>query len=139
MRARVTQGMWMCPEQEPKWLAPAPRPAAGQADTMPGWEEQSPPDAADAVRPLAFGLARPSAVEQAIAAFASAADFESRLAGYLDQEFTDCRWPLRYPEAAERMSPQAALARRIRRRRSAERSSSFRPPQVPYFSGRVSA
>ena len=38
----------------------------------------------------------PSAVEQAIAAFASAADFESRLAGYLDQEFTDCRWPLRY-------------------------------------------
>jgi hypothetical protein len=62
---------------------------------MPGWEEQSPPDA-DAVHPLAFGLARPSAVEQAIAAFASAADFESRLAGYLDQEFTDCRWPLRY-------------------------------------------
>ena len=35
--------------------------------------------------------------------------------------------------------PQAALARRIRRRRSAERSSSFRPPQVPYFSGRATA
>ena len=34
---------------------------------------------------------------------------------------------------------QAALARRIRRRRSAERSSSFRPPQVPYFSGRATA
>jgi hypothetical protein len=31
---------------------------------------------------------------------------------------------------------QAALARRIRRRRSEARSSSFRPPQVPYFSGR---
>jgi hypothetical protein len=95
MRARVTQGMWLCPEQEPKWLAPAPRPAAGQADTMPGWEEQRPPDT-DAVRPLAFGLGGPSAVERAIAAFATAADFETRLAGYLDQEFTDCRWPLRY-------------------------------------------
>ena len=33
----------------------------------------------------------------------------------------------------------AAFARRIRRRRSAERSSSFRPPQVPYFSGRATA
>jgi DNA helicase HerA-like ATPase len=95
-RARVTQGMWMCPEQEPRWLAPAPRPAAGQADTMPGWEEQSPPDAADAVRPLAFGLAGPSAVERVIGTNATASDFESRLAGYLDQEFTDCRWPLRY-------------------------------------------
>ena len=31
---------------------------------------------------------------------------------------------------------QAAFARRIRRRRSEARSSSFRPPQVPYFSGR---
>jgi hypothetical protein len=30
---------------------------------------------------------------------------------------------------------QAAFARRIRRRRSEDRSSSFRPPQVPYFSG----
>jgi hypothetical protein len=30
---------------------------------------------------------------------------------------------------------QAALARRILRRRSDDRSSSFRPPQVPYFSG----
>jgi putative phosphoribosyl transferase len=33
----------------------------------------------------------------------------------------------------------AALARRIRRRRSAERSSSLSPPQVPYFSGRETA
>ena len=35
--------------------------------------------------------------------------------------------------------PQAAFARRMRRRRSADRSSSFRPPQVPYFSGRDTA
>jgi hypothetical protein len=34
---------------------------------------------------------------------------------------------------------QAALARRILRRRSEARSSSFRPPQVPYFSGREMA
>ena len=38
-----------------------------------------------------------------------------------------------------RSRDQAAFARRIRRRRSAERSSSFRPPQVPYFSGRATA
>ncbi|CAL9328966.1 Uncharacterised protein [Nocardiopsis dassonvillei] len=30
----------------------------------------------------------------------------------------------------------AAFARRMRRRRSEARSSSFSPPQVPYFSGR---
>jgi hypothetical protein len=36
-------------------------------------------------------------------------------------------------------SAQAALARRMRRRRSDERSSSFRPPQVPYFSGLLTA
>ena len=34
-----------------------------------------------------------------------------------------------------RQPDQAAFARRIRRRRSEARSSSFRPPQVPYFSG----
>jgi hypothetical protein len=34
---------------------------------------------------------------------------------------------------------QAALARRIRRRRSADRSSSLSPPQMPYFSGRLTA
>jgi hypothetical protein len=38
-----------------------------------------------------------------------------------------------------RAPAQAALARRIRRRRSDERSSSFRPPQVPYFSGLLTA
>lgn len=32
-----------------------------------------------------------------------------------------------------------AFARRIRLRRSAERSSSFKPPQVPYFSGLLTA
>jgi putative phosphoribosyl transferase len=34
---------------------------------------------------------------------------------------------------------QAAFARRMRRRRSEARSSSFRPPHVPYFSGRDTA
>jgi hypothetical protein len=34
---------------------------------------------------------------------------------------------------------QAAFARRILRRRSEARSSSLRPPQVPYFSGRDTA
>jgi hypothetical protein len=38
-----------------------------------------------------------------------------------------------------RAGPQAAFARRMRRRRSAERSSSFKPPHVPYFSGRETA
>ena len=46
---------------------------------------------------------------------------------------------LRYREEADRQACQAALARRIRRRRSAARSSSFRPPHTPYFSGRDSA
>jgi hypothetical protein len=45
------------------------------------------------------------------------------------------------PGACERVAEagQAAFARRIRRRRSAERSSSLSPPQVPYFSGRLTA
>jgi hypothetical protein len=38
-----------------------------------------------------------------------------------------------------RSAGQAAFARRIRRRRSEERSSSLSPPQVPYFSGRPMA
>ena len=46
---------------------------------------------------------------------------------------------LRYREEADGQACQAALARRIRRRRSAARSSSFRPPHTPYFSGRDSA
>ena len=46
---------------------------------------------------------------------------------------------LRYREEADGLARQAALARRIRRRRSAARSSSFRPPHTPYFSGRDSA
>jgi len=37
------------------------------------------------------------------------------------------------------LARQAAFARRIRRRRSADRSSSFNPPHVPYFSGRLTA
>jgi hypothetical protein len=39
------------------------------------------------------------------------------------------------PDLGATWPDQAALARRIRRRRSEDRSSSFRPPQVPYFSG----
>jgi hypothetical protein len=38
-----------------------------------------------------------------------------------------------------RRQDQAAFARRILRRRSEARSSSFKPPQVPYFSGRDTA
>lgn len=41
--------------------------------------------------------------------------------------------------SVSRKPAQAALARRIRRRRSEERSSSLRPPQVPYFSGLLTA
>jgi uncharacterized protein len=92
MRVRVTQGMWLCPEQEPKWLAPAPRRAAGQAETMLEWRNDDP----EPVRSLAFGLNEPSAVERAAGTGAGAADFELRLAGYLAQEFIDCQWPLRY-------------------------------------------
>jgi hypothetical protein len=78
MRVRVTQGMWLCPEQEPKWLAPA--------------RDDDP----EVVRPLAFGLDEPSAVERAVGAGAAAGDFEPQLAEHLDREFIDCRWPLRY-------------------------------------------
>ncbi len=92
MRVRVTQGMWLCPEQEPKWLAPAPGAAAGLAGTMLEWSG----DDLEAVRPLAFGLTEPSAIERAVGTTAGAVDFESRLAGRLDREFIDCRWPLRY-------------------------------------------
>jgi uncharacterized protein DUF87 len=76
MRVRVAQGMWLCPEQEPKWLALG--------------------DDLEAVRPLAFGLTEPSAIERAVGTGAGGADFEPRLAGRLDREFIDCRWPLRY-------------------------------------------
>jgi DNA helicase HerA-like ATPase len=102
MRARVTQGRWLCPEQEPRWLAPAPRPAAGRGGTVPDWEEQRQPgehcqpEDLEPLRQLAFGLATPSAVEKAIQARVTDADFEAQLAGYLDREFTDCKWPLRY-------------------------------------------
>jgi hypothetical protein len=66
-----------------------------------------------------------------------------------DRQTMDIVWPAaagqcaRYyllrglPEEPGQDQPdQAALARRIRRRRSEARSSSFRPPHVPYFSGR---
>ncbi len=92
MRARVTQGMWLCPEQEPKWLAPAPGTATGPAETMLDW----PGDDPEAARPLAFGLAEPSAIERAVGTSAGAADFEPQLADRLGRAFIDCRWPLRY-------------------------------------------
>ena len=76
MRARVTQGMWLCPEQEPAWRVPDDDP-----DTM---------------RPLAFGLTEPSAIERALGTEAGTAGFEARLADQLGREFIDCRWPLRY-------------------------------------------
>jgi DNA helicase HerA-like ATPase len=91
MRARVTQGMWLCPEQEPQWLAPAPGPAAGQAETVPDWEEQHQSEDFAPLRQLVFGLADPSALE--------------KLTGYLDQEFTDCKWPLRYLTRLGRVGP----------------------------------
>jgi hypothetical protein len=97
MRVRVSQGMWLCPEQEPQWLAPAPRLADG---TVPEWEEQSQPDLA-ALRPLAFGLTQPSAIEQAI----GTADFGAQLTHCLDQEFTYCKWPLRYLRRLGRVGP----------------------------------
>ena len=94
MRVRVTQGMWLCPEQEPKWLAPAPGKAVGSMDTdiLIGWADDDP----ETARPLAFGLTEPSAIERAVEISAGAAEFEARLAGWLDREFIDCRWPLRY-------------------------------------------
>ena len=55
------------------------------------------------------------------------------------RDWLDACAGLLYREEAGRQACQAALARRIRRRRSAARSSSFRPPHTPYFSGRDSA
>jgi hypothetical protein len=55
-----------------------------------------PGDDPEAVRPLAFGLTEPSAIERAVGASAGAVDFESRLDRWLEREFIDCRWPLRY-------------------------------------------
>jgi len=82
MRARVARGMWMCPQDEPRWRVPA-----------------CPRDAARA-RAVAFGLAAPSAVERAVGVPASSGDFGPRLAAELEQ-FVDCRWPHRYLRQAE--------------------------------------
>jgi hypothetical protein len=96
LRVRVTQGMWLCPQQEPEWLAPAPRAAAGRADGQTGTVLDGPNNDPEAVRPLAFGLAEPSAIERAVGISAEGKDFEPELAAGLDREFVDCRWPLRY-------------------------------------------
>ena len=86
MRARVARGMWMCPQDEPRWLASV-----------------SPRDLGLA-RAVAFGLASPSAVERAVGVPASTDDFGPRLASELEQ-FVDCRWPHRYLRQAESGDP----------------------------------
>ena len=63
-------------------------------------------------------------------------------AALADHDVILAHWPGALPGAAPRRSPgQAAFvfARRIRLRRSADRSSSFKPPHVPYFSGLLTA
>jgi len=65
IRARADQGQWLCPMDEPRWLLAGPVTEA-----------------------VAFGVARPSAIERA-----------GPLAALLG-EFIDCRWPLRYLDRA---------------------------------------
>ena len=69
--------MWVCPQDEPRWLAPAGPREVRQA------------------RAVAFGVAAPSAVERAVGFPAGAPEFGPRLAAELEQ-FVDCRWPHRY-------------------------------------------
>jgi len=61
IRARADRNQWLCPPDEPRWLLPGPVTEA-----------------------VAFGAARPSAIERA-----------GPLATLLG-EFIDCRWPVRY-------------------------------------------
>ena len=61
IRARADRGQWLCPADEPRWLLAGPVTEA-----------------------VAFGVARPSAIERA-----------GSLAELLG-EFIDCRWPLQY-------------------------------------------
>ena len=90
--------MWMCLPEEPRWLAPAYQDAHQEetARRSPGLA----PREADSARGVAFGLVTPSAVERAIGARAADDDFGLRLADHLEQ-FTECRWPLRYLTRAE--------------------------------------
>jgi len=61
IRARADRNQWLCPQDEPRWLLPGPVTEA-----------------------MAFGVARPSAIERA-----------GPLATLLG-EFIDCRWPVQY-------------------------------------------
>ena len=65
IRARADHGQWLCPADEPRWLLAGP-----------------------VTEVVAFGAARPSAIERA-----------GSLAVLLG-EFIDCRWPLRYLDRA---------------------------------------
>jgi uncharacterized protein len=71
IRARAGRGAWTCPLSEPEWRLTSP-----------------------VTEDVAFGVARPSAIETAVGA-AAGADFAARLAGLLG-DFVDCRWPLPY-------------------------------------------
>jgi hypothetical protein len=60
----------------------------------------------------------------------------------LSLSLTDCQHkhrPRRTLRSRRAGQAAFAFARLIRLRRSAERSSSFKPPQVPYFSGLLTA
>jgi len=71
IRARAGRGVWICPQGEPGWRLAGPVTEA-----------------------VAFGVARPSAIETAADA-AMGQDFAGRLAARLG-DFVDCRWPLPY-------------------------------------------
>jgi DNA helicase HerA-like ATPase len=67
---RADRDLWTCQPREPEWRV---------ADPLPD--------------EVAFGMARPSAVELATGAAADSAGFTRRLSVLLG-EFVDCRWPL---------------------------------------------
>jgi DNA helicase HerA-like ATPase len=71
IRARADRGVWICPPGEPEWRLADPVTEA-----------------------VAFGMARPSAIEAAAGAV-TGQDFAGRLAAALG-DFVDCRWPLPY-------------------------------------------
>ncbi|HEX8009061.1 MAG TPA: ATP-binding protein [Trebonia sp.] len=71
IRARADRGVWICPPGEPEWRLAGPVTEA-----------------------VAFGVARPSAIETAAGAVIGE-DFAGRLAVTLG-DFVDCRWPLPY-------------------------------------------
>jgi hypothetical protein len=73
IRARVGRGVWICLPGEPEWRLAGP-----------------------VTETVAFGVARPSAIEAAAGAGAAIGEgFAGRLAVTLG-DFVDCRWPLPY-------------------------------------------